>query len=280
METFDMGGAHEVGVSGANRPCATCGMLLTLPGYRRDGRFYCCAGCARSGADAGRLFTPEHHRVHTARAIHLEAELDRVAAFLADIELLPLYEQKLDRLHVTACGTDGKTACASADGRFAFMTYHIELHFDALQEGGYKSTLCSKGPIAGLRGTFEPTASDRGGTVVTHTETYEFLAGAVGHAMGQFARPYIGWSMERELRTLKRLVEQPNALAEALRIGDPRKIPVDASAVVWDPTSDRPGRRGLFPRVPLPETIMVLGALGVGALGGLAIGRSRRRRRG
>lgn len=279
MHTFEMGAAHEVGVSGAGQPCATCGMLLTMPGYIRDGRFYCCDGCARSGTTAGPLYTPDEHRVHTARAIHLDADVDRVAAFLADIELLPLYEQKLDRLHVTARAADGKSACASADGRFAMITYHIELHFDALRPGGYKSTLCSEGPIAGLRGTFEPAASDRGGTIVTHTETYEFLAGGLGYAMGQFTRPYIGWSMERELRTLKRLVESPNALADALRSGDPRKIPVDPKVPVWDPASDRPARRGVLSRVPLPETVMTLGAFGVGALGGLAVGRIRRRRR-
>lgn len=278
METFEPGAPHETDVSGAGQPCAACGMLLTMPGYSRDGRFSCCAGCERSGTHAGPLYTPDEHRVHTARAIHLDADLDRVAAFLSDIELLPLYEQKLDRLHVTARSADGKTACASADGRFAFITYHIELHFDALRPGGYKSTLCSPGPIAGLRGTFEPSNADRGGTIVTHTETYEFLGGRIGEAMGQLAHPYIGWSMERELRTLKRLVESPNALAEALRIGDPRKIPVDPKSVVWDPTSDRPGRRGFLSRVPLPQTVMTLGALAIGTVAGLAIPRRTRNR--
>ena len=71
---------------------------------------------------------------------------------------------------------------------------------------------------------------------------------ALSARFGAFVRPYVGWSMARELRTLKRLVEDPAALVEALRGGDPRKIAVDPSVEVWGPTSHRPPKRGWLAR--------------------------------
>lgn len=255
----------------AGRRCDTCGMALELPGVAVGDRRFCCGGCARSfGRAQGRLYRPSSSRhVAVARAVHIDAPPDEVGAFLADIELLHLYEQKLSRIEATALSDDGKRACATGDGHFGVITYHIELHFDTFEGGGYQSTLCDKGPIAGLRGTFAIHLADRG-CIVTHVEDYEFLAGAIGYQLGRASIPYIGWSMARELRTLKRLVEDPVALGEAIRIGDPRTIPIDPRVRVWDPTRDRPARRAWLARVPTPTTVAVAGAFALGAIAGAA----------
>lgn len=219
------------------------------------------------------------HVVSAARAVRIDRPVEEVATFLADINLLHLYEQKLARIQVTGVSADGRSACATADGQFAFLSYHIELHFQASEGGGYRSTLCSKGPIAGLLGTFTVKPTGDGGCIVTHVERYEFLGGAGGYALGRMTRPYIGWSMSRELRTLKRLVEDPAALAEALRASDPRTIAVDPRVLVWDPTAARPARRGLLPRVPTPSGVALFCAFGMGALAAGVAGRALRRRR-
>jgi hypothetical protein len=270
MQPFDMDQGHVAEVARA-RGCSACGMRLVVPGIPREGGVYCCHGCERTVTGPGPLHRPENHRVAVARAVQIDETPERVAEFLSDINLLHLYEQKLTRIQTTAVSSDGRTACATADGQFMLLTYHIELHFDALEGGGYKSTLCDNGPVAGLRGTFAARPADRGGTVVTHQESYEFLGGTAGLAFGQLARPYLGWTIARELRTLKRLIEEPVVLANALRGGDPRKTTVDPSVVVWDPVhGDRP-HRGLFPRVPTPNTIKLAGAFGLGALTAAAI---------
>jgi hypothetical protein len=245
-------------------------MRLALPGLVRDGRVFCCHGCAKGEA----LQPPAKTRtVSAARAVHIDRTPEEVARFLADIDYLHLYEQKLARIHVTAVSADGRRACATADGQFANLTYHIELHFDALEGGGYNSTLCADGPIVGLRGTFA-VRPDGEGCVVTHVERYEFKGGTVGARVGAIVRPYIGWSMARELRTLKRLVEDPAALAEALRGGDPRTIPVDPRVKVWDPSSHRPPKRGWLARVPTPHTVELAGAFAFGLLLGWRLRRT------
>jgi hypothetical protein len=273
MEPFSE--RHETVPTG--RRCDTCGLHLELPPIVAGEHGFCCRGCARA-FDRGEgmaLARPDARHVAVTRAVRIERPPDQVAVFLSDIELLHLYEQKLSRLQITALSEGGKRACATADGHFGLLTYHIELHFDAFEGGGYQSTLCDRGPIAALEGTFSVEPADRG-CVVIHVEDYHFLGGALGHAMGRAYVPYIGWSMARELRTLKRLVEDPVALGEAVRIGDPRTIAIDPRVRVWDPTRDRPARRAWLSRVPTPTTVAIASAFVAGALTGAGTMRYRR----
>jgi hypothetical protein len=255
--------------------CHTCGMTLLLPGVRWEERRYCCHGCAGRPEPAGALRPPAAERtVGTVRAVHISASPEQVGEFLADIKLLPLYEQKLARLQVTGVGPDGRTACATANGQFGALPYHIELHFQAREGGGYESTLCGPGPIAGLRGTFRVEPAE-GGCVVTHTERYQFRGGLAAAWLGRSLMPFIGWTMERELRTLKRLIEEPEVLGEALRTRDPRQIEIDPQVKVWDPRRAGPGWTGLARRAPTPELVLFLAGLGLGALiaGGIRLSR-------
>ena len=259
--------------------CATCGMDLPLPGIPYEGRRYCCHGCVprreRSERRAGALRPPTWGRsVEVRRAVFIAEDPEEVGRFLADIDLLHLYEQKLARIQITGIGQHEKTACATADGHFGPVLFHIELHFDAADGGGYESTLCSGGPILGLRGSFKVHPAE-GGCVVTHVERYQFASGPIAWWLGQLWKPYIGWSMARELRTLKRLVEEPGALAEAARMRDPRLIPVDSRVVIWDPTRENSAHRGLLAKVPTSQTVAVLGAFASGLLlrgGAFALG--------
>jgi len=273
LPTFAEGRFSDRQVS-RHEVCATCGMTLMLPGVQRDGQRYCCHGCVPQPEQAGgALHSPEPQRsVGAVRAVSISAKPEDASAFLADIKLLALYEQKLARIQLTGVGQDGKTACATADGQFGAFPYHIELHFYAV-EGGYRSTLCSGGPIVGLRGTFVARPAE-GGCVVTHSEQYELRGGWLGTWLGRLLQPYIGWSMERELRTLKRLIEEPAALGEALRKRDPRQIEVDPSVPVWDPRREGSERRGLTARAPTPELVTLLTGIGLGALlaGGVFVG--------
>lgn len=224
--------------------CATCGMTLVVPGLLQAGSAYCCHGCVpAAGKAAGATFAPPRHgALETARAIRIDAAADVVSRFLANIELLHLYEQKLERLQVTAVSEDGRRACATADGNFGLLPFHIELHFDfdAIQGGGYKSTICDAGPITALRGGFV-VAPEGAGCVVTHFENYEFAHGGTFEFVGRLFKPYIGWSMDRELRALKQLVEDPAVLGRALRLRRPHRLPIDRAAAVWDP--EHPTRR-------------------------------------
>ncbi len=159
------------------------------------------------------------------------------------------------------------------------LTYHIELLFKASRGGGYESTLCSSGPIRGLRGDFSVAAGVEGESVVTHFERYEFFGGSAVRHLFKLALPYLGWSIARELRTLKRLVEDPAALGEALRCGDPRRIPVDPGVLVWDPTRAGSGSRGLTRRALRPQTAAAAAAFVVGGLAGaLAVALAKKRR--
>lgn len=258
--------------------CATCGMILLMPGVQRAALQYCCNGCVpRGGRPPGSLSRPDRGiSLETARAVHIAADRATIASFVSKIELLRLYEQKLERLQVTATSNDGKRSCATADGHWALLPFHIELHFDALEAGGYKSTLCSGGPIVGLRGGFVIEPDGDAGCTVTHFENYEFAGGALGNRIARIVQPYIGWSMDRELRLLKRLIEDPALLADALRMFNPRQLAVDPDVPVWDPQRPHSARRGWLARVPSPA----LAALGVAfAAGALAAGPFWRRRR-
>ncbi len=104
-----------------------------------------------------------------------------------------------------------------------------------------------------------------------------------GALLGGLLGPYIAWSMERELRVLKRLVEEPGFLAEALRTGNPRQLRVDPSVEVWDPNRPTRRRRARFAAAPTPQALSiglgaVLGALTVGGIA-IAIHRTGARRR-
>jgi len=107
-----------------------------------------------------------------------------------------------------------------------------------------------------------------GGSVVTHFERYEFFGGRAARYLFELAVPYLGWSIARELRTLKRLVEDPAALGEALRNGDPRRISVDPRVLVWDPTRASSGSRGLTRRALRPQTAAAGTAFVAGAVAG------------
>lgn len=277
MQSFTEGTGLEGRVS--QQICDRCAMKLTMPGVRNDAGVFCCHGCA-SPAIHGRLLQPNTSRsLEVRRAVRIDAPATEVAKFLSRVELLHLYEQKLTRLQVTGVSKDGSTACATADGQFGVLTYHIELHFKASGGGGYESTLCSKGPIRGLRGDFSVAAHADGGSVVTHFERYEFFGGAAARYLFELAVPYLGWSIARELRTLKRLVEDPAALGEALREGDPRRIPVDPGVLVWDPTRTSSGSRGLTRRALRPQTAAAAAAFAAGAVAGaLAMALAKRRR--
>lgn len=161
-------------------------------GYPYEGRRYCCHGCVpsreRSERHAGALRPPAWGRsVEVHRAVFIAEDPEEVGRFLADIDLLHPYEQKLAQIQITGIGQNEKTACATADGHFGPVLYHIELHFDAADGGGYESTLCSGGPILGLRGSFKVHPAE-GGCVVTHVERYQFAPGPIAWRLGQLWR--------------------------------------------------------------------------------------------
>jgi hypothetical protein len=69
-------------VTGATKTCAACGMRLALPGLVRDGRAFCCHGCAKGE----QLLPPAKTRtVSAARAVHIDRTPEEVGRFLADI---------------------------------------------------------------------------------------------------------------------------------------------------------------------------------------------------
>lgn len=263
----------------ARMTCATCGMTLAVPGIIAGGRSYCCHGCApgEDGRPRMMLKPPVRSSIEVARAVHIAAPRERVEGLLGDLELLRLYEQKLGTFEITAISADGKTACAMAHGQFGLLPYYVEFHIKA-GGGGYESTLCSAGPVVGLRGTFESEEIE-GGTLVTHVESYEMKGGVFGRAIGRLVKPFLEWSLERELRVLKTLIEDPAALGEALRIGDSRRIPVDPAIAVFDPQAPTKPVRGRVRRVPTPYVAGLSVALIAGGITGALISRALASRR-
>jgi hypothetical protein len=244
--------------------CPTCGMILKVAGVRYEGRSYCCHGCVPYNGEAPHAqHVPGERKVEVVRAVHVAAAPEQTSAFIRDLSLLHLYEQKLRRIEITAVAPDGKTACATASGYFGYAPYTVDFHFD-LQKGGYQSTMCTGGPIEALSGSFLVLPSN-GGSEIHHVESYELKLGALGAALARTLKPYVAWSMERELRTLAKLIDEPDALGEALRIREPRNLSVDPKIRVWDPIGGG-DKRGLLARAPSPMTLYVATAFVGGVL--------------
>jgi len=173
------------------------------------------------------------HRVSVARAVFVAAEVDTAGSLLADVDLLPLFEHKLDRITTLGMGKEGNLIRVRADGHFSFLPYSVELLLRAHPGGGYDSVLLNGNALVGFSGSFGVRHVE-GGCVVTHVEQYEFRGGWVGQALGRLWRPYIAGSMVQEVRRLKRLIEEPDLLAAARRTTTV-EIRTDRRTPVWDP---------------------------------------------
>lgn len=174
-------------------------------------------------------------RVSVVRAIRLDAGRDLIAGILSDYELLPLYEHKVDSVVVVRNGR-GRATEVSLGGRFGLLPYRGSFLFTSRETGGFDSVLLESNAVVGFSGSFAVRRAV-GGCIVTHVEQYEFRGGRLGQALGTLVRPYIGRSIDQELRRLKRLVEEPQLLATARR--DPSMPIQPAAAPVWDPASRR-----------------------------------------
>jgi hypothetical protein len=241
MERFAV--LHEYKVQGVGDACPTCGMTLTLPGLLFLEKNYCCHGCLpnvefRSGEilPPTRLLPPGR-QMQVTRAVLVSAEPKKVLAFLSQAELLHLYEQKLRRLQLTAISSDGHMACATTEATLGPMRFPLELHLQLL-EGSYKSTFCESPLLAGLEGSFSVMPQESG-SIVTHTEIYEFRGGNVWQSLSRLWRPSIERMVERELRVLKQLIEEPEYLAIAIRTQRPHLLSANSTAKVWEPITSR-----------------------------------------
>jgi hypothetical protein len=236
MRFFEvLGHILEAGGAGEPRTCARCKMRLLIPALEREGAAYCGDECASLGSiDAVdlRRSLPVEPTVEIIRAIAVERPVDEVARFLSRVELLPLYEDKLEQVKIVAMTPDGRAARIHAQSRIGSHRFQFEITFRALRTGGFMSSW-AEGPLGYFSGGFSVTAHEHGAHV-THTERYVLKIDPARLVSRAWAR-IVSQSMERELRRLKRLVESPGAFAEALRLPMFQRIEGDAYASVWDP---------------------------------------------
>lgn len=173
--------------------------------------------------------------LQVVRAIRVDTDRESVRAVLNDYRLLPSYERKLRR--VESAGPRDHGVEVAIVGRFAALPFRGRLVFTARVDGGFDGVLVKGAPLVGFGGSFIVRRSGAG-CVVTHVERYEFRAGFLGSALAFLLEPWLGRSIEGELRRMKRLAEEPEVLAAARR-GE--RVEATPDVRVWDP-SGRPVR--------------------------------------
>ena len=261
---------------GPDHLCATCGMALAVPGLGAATRRYCCHACEAQGDGhpvlplAPRVSgVPGERTVETARAVFIAASPERVWQFLRDPDLVQLYDPRLERFQVMAMDPGGGAACVTVDGHFGVFPYHAEVHMTLRDGVSWRSTRCTSPLVTGLRGRYWVRAVD-GGSCVTLVETLAFRGDSLAERTTRIWLPSEARALERQMRTLKRLIEDPGGVGELLRTHAPRQIPVDPRVLVWDPKSARPGRRGIFASLPSQQTVTLAASFTAGALAAVA----------
>jgi hypothetical protein len=124
--------------------------------------------------------------------------------YITQFERFPLYDEKAKTLTVLD-RPESNRADVEIVGRFGPMPYRAQFKATIVPGKGYSTEMVS-GPVPWARGQFW-VRMVAGGCEVSHIEEYRFGWGFIGAIAERLWQPYVQATVEREVRTLKQLLE-------------------------------------------------------------------------